>query len=531
MAVNFNHLPAGRPDGGQFTFAEVGGVVMPTSAPIDPGYSVAPAESIPEEVVSAMQDELFKVGVSRQELIGEMIQKHRENPFGQEEFNRLFTEVIRNRYYTDVVCGRIGTSLQVEMSRNQEALANGGIVKALSKDDGSYQIVHSTNDSVAMYLDNLTDLREGEAAVYNPKTGRLRVDARIVPIPGTSLLIGANRTPQSIRNGLNQAATNGPRRAKKASKLVNKRITDATTAEGRQISSGGYAGRIGVCVSQDSDGNLMLQNCIICETNEGAIAEMYAKELGTDVLKASRPDDKVINAEPGSPDVRHEGNIYIGESDFGGAASGVANDTGKRAQVSPEAAQNMFKHHDEMQKQREEEYKKAHNGKDRPVKTDEQRQHEAYLRKRRAMRKKAAEGTVGLDDEAIRLKGGGYIFPGETIKRGGREYTYDDIKSGSTVDLSGVPRSTRKEVGNQGAQDAMTSEKRRQNIKLGNKNRKQQQRAREEAIRKANAEGRSAVTYREGKDKASGKTVLLFEGDPGYQEALKYKTAKTFPAK
>lgn len=503
-----------------------------TPSPIDAEHMAAPVADIPQEAIEAMRSELARAGIGperiRQHLLSKLSGMSKAGSV--EEGAASFNEAIRDLYFSGVVGGRVGASVDTAIDRFGEEVYNGGQIKALANDDGSFQIVHGTNSTVSMWLDNLTDMDAGSAAVYNPKTGRLRADARIVPIPGTDLNIGANSSAQSKRNRANNAAVNGNRRARKASREVNKRLSDPRTTEGRQLSSDDYAGRVGLCVCQDDQGNLVLQNCIICETNEGGIAEMYARELGTDVMKATIPDAGVINSEPGDTSIFHEKGMYIGKSDFGAMAAGVRRDKGKHSQVSPDVAKRMFAQNDAIRKQRDEEYKKAHGGQSRPEKTEAKREHERLLRKQRALRRSKAEQSIGTENEAIRLRGGGYIFPGETISRGGRKFTYDEIKAGAEIS-NGVNRSEATKSASKAATEAVDKETKRQNIKLGNKNRKQQQRAREEAIRKANADGRGAVTYREGKDKASGKTILLFEGDPGYEEALGYKTAKAYPAK
>lgn len=536
--MNFNHLPGGRPDGGQFTYADVGGMVMPMNVVSNPEHIATPTADIPGETLGAMLGELEKRDITQDELAKLTSERYPTPPRDFNEIIDRLNETIRDSYYKEVIAGRVATSAAVAIDRHQEAVANGGLIKVLANDDGSFQIIHGTNNSVSSYLDSLTEMREGEAAVYNPKTGTLRTDARIVPIPGTAQKIGASRTPQSKRNGLNRVATDADRRGKKASKIINRRISDSTTKEGRQLGSGEYAGRIGVCVCQNDDGDLVVQNCIICEANEGAIAEMYSKVLGGEVLKATRPAPEVINSEPGDTSILHEGGMYISKSDFGGTAGGTARDKTTRdkrgnvtsvSQVSPEAAQHMFDRHDQIRKQREEEYEKAHGGKKKPEKTEAKRQHESLLRKMRAMRRRRAEASILDEDGPIRLKGGGYVFPGETVTRRGQTLTYDEIKDGATF-ADGIGNKAANAQGKVASEESVASEKRRQNTKIGNRNRKQQQRAREEAIRKANAQGKGAVTYREGKDKASGKTILVIEGEPGYAEALGYKTAKAFPA-
>ncbi len=549
--MNFNHLPAGRPDGGQFTFTAVGGHAIPRydimlgmdgeeNAPetrIKPEHIAGPASNIPKAALLAMRAELNRNGVSDAEINRRTV----EHLGGlgvagsKSELIKGMQSVIRDSYFNDVVGGRISASVQATIDRNNEAVANGGVVRPLYNDDGSYQILHATNNSVSLYLDRIEDIDGSRAAVYNPRSGVLRTDARIVPIPGTTQRIGAASSEQSKRNRLNGIATNAERRNRKASRIINKRIGDATSMVGRQLGSGAYAGRIGVCVIKDENGDLAVSNCIICDAHEGDIANMYAKQLGSDVRRASRPAPEVSNPEPGDPSILHEGGMFVGKSDFGGISSGVRMDKGRRSQVSPEAAQSMFAHHDEMRKQRDEEYRKAHGGQERPEKTDSQREHERLLRKQRKLRRDRAEKSIGTDHEGIRLKGGGYIFPGETVTRSGRKYTYDDIlrgKDGTPVNENpeGIGIKAAKEQASKAATTAVGKAKRRQEIREGNKSRKQQQRAREAAIKEANKSGKDAITFREGGDKASGKTILLVQGEPGYEEAKLYKTAKLFPA-
>lgn len=539
--MNFNHLPGGRPEGGQFTFANVGGYVMPRFASPQGGEAIKaehiamPAESLPHPALVAMSNELKRAGISDVDFQEKLLSRY-PNVFSDlDELGNRVNELTRDAYFNEVVGGRIGDSLQTAIDRHQEEVVNGGQLKALASDDGAYHIIHTTNNSVSVWLDSITDMRNGTAAVYNPKTGVIRTDARVVPIPGTARRIGANSTNAAKRNRLNAVATNSQNNAKRASKELNKRITSTTMASGRQIGSNDYAGRIGVCVCKDDEGNLVVQNCIICNSNEGDIAGMYADELNAHVLKATRPAG-AINAEPGDTSIFHEGGMYVGKSDFGGVAAGVMADKGRRNQVSPEAADRMHDLHRAMQQQRDEEYSKTHGGKPRPEKSEEKREHERLLRKRRAMRRKMAEASIGTDKEAIRLKGGGYIFPGETITRKGRTLSYDDIKNGALFqapaeESAGVGRRAAAETGKKAAGEAVEKAKRRQTIKEGNKNRKQQQRAREAAIKEANAQGKRAVTFREGKDKRTGRTILLIEGEPGFEEALKYGTAKAYDPK
>lgn len=547
--MNFNHLPSGRPDGGQFTFADVGGRVMPyydmrpnqdvneDASPIKPEHIAAPVSQIPDAAIMVMQSELRQHGVDDDEIVRRSKEKlgkaklaGKNIPTSWEDMENNLNEVIRDSYFTDVVGGRVGASVRTMIDRNSEVIANGGVVRALANDDGSFQILHGTSNTVSMYLDRISDVGEGSAVVYNPKSGVLRSDALIVPIPKTAQRIGAASSDQSKRNRLNGVALNADRRGRKASRIVNKRIGDATSVAGRQLGSGDYAGRIGVCIAKDDNGDLVVQNCIICDGHEGEIADMYAKELGMDILRASRPAPDVSNPEPGDPSILHEGGMYVGKSDFGGISAGVKMDKGKRSQVSSEDAQKMFDRHDELKKQRDDEYRRAHDGEERPAKTERQREHERLLRKQRKLRRMRAEKAIGTENEPIRLKGGGYIFPGETIKRGGKEYTYEDIMNGNVQESKGVGQRVANERSKKEGTTAVGTAKRRQTIKEGNKNRKQQQRAREAAIKKAHAEGKGAVTFREGKNKASGRTILVIEGEPGYEEALKYKTAKVYPA-
>ena len=538
--MNYNHLPAGRFDGGQFTFATVGGNMPGLHSgpvgrrnpydPVDPEMMATDPSQISDETANAMRRGLAGVGVGDKELLDGFKRKYGSvKGHTPDEFRSLLKGLIRDTYFGVGVRGGVEASLRTGVGRHQELVNAGGQVKALGNDDGSWQAVHTTNNSVAVYLDSLEEIKSGQAVAYNPKTGVLRSDGYVIPIPGASRTIGANSTRQSKRNRLNAEATNGQRNAKRASDIVNDMITDSSSASSRQIGNGKFAGRVGVSIMEDENGNLIAQNCVICETNEADIAAMYAEKLGSEVQRVNRPAS-VVNPEPGDTGMLHEGGVAISESDFGGVAAGVDKDTGYRSQVSGEDAKRAFELHDQLRKQRDEEYKAAHDGQPRPEKSDEKRQHEALLRKQRRMRKDEAEAQQAAGEDPIRLKGGGYIFKGETIERGGQKFTYDDIKSGAELP-SGVGKGRAKSQASSAAGEAMEAEKKRQATKVGNRSRKQQQRAREAAIREANSKGLDAITYREGKDKASGKTVLVVQGDPGYEEAKGYKTAKVHKAK
>ena len=538
--MNYNHLPAGRFDGGQFTFANVGGNMPGLHAgpvgqrspyePVDPEMMATDPSHISDETANAMRRGLAGVGIGDKELLDGFRRKYGSvKGHAPEEFRSLLKGLIRDTYFNVGVRSGVEASLRTGVRRHQELINAGGQVKALGNDDGSWQAVHTTNNSVAVYLDSLEEIKAGQAVAYNPKTGVLRSDGYVIPIPGATRTIGANSTRQSKRNRLNAEATNGQRNAKRASDIVNSMITDSSSASSRKIGSGAFAGRVGVCISEDENGNLIAQNCVICETNEANIAEMYAEQLGSEIRRVNRPAG-VMTPEPGDTGMLHEDGVAISESDFGGVAAGVDKDTGHRSKVSEEDAKRMFDLHDQLKKQRDDEYKVAHDGQPRPEKTDEKRQHEALLRKQRRMRKDEAEAQQAAGEDPIRLKGGGFIFKGETIERGGQKYTYDDIKNGALLP-SGVAREQAKSQASTAAGDAVKAAKKRQATKVGNRNRKQQQRAREAAIKEANSKGLDAITYREGKDKASGKTILVVQGDPGYEEAKGYKTAKVHKAK
>jgi hypothetical protein len=499
---------------------------------IKPEHMVADPNSIPSGALSVMRMELMSHGIDDNEISRRLMERY-GGKSGPTSWDALFGNlngVIRDSYFNDVIGGRLGASVRSAIDRHSETIANGGQVRSLANDNGAFQILHCTNNSVSMYLDSISDITDGSAVVYNPKSGVLRTEAVAIPIPGTAQRIGAASSEQSKRNRLNGVATNADRRNRKASRILNKRLGDATTSAGRQLSSGEYAGRIAVCVAKNDDGDLVIQNCVLCDPHEKEIVEMYSKQLGTDPLRASRPAPEVSNPEPGDPSILHENGMYVGKSDFGGISAGVKLDKGERSQVSPEDAKRMFDQHDELKRKRDEEYRKAHGGKERPEKTEAQREHERLLRKQRKLRRTRAEKAIGTENEPIRLKGGGYIFPCETIKRGGKEYTYDDILNGGAQEAKGVGMKAANEQSQKEGTTAVNTARRRQTIKEGNKNRKQQQRAREAAIKKANAEGKGAVTYREGGDKATGRTILVVEGEPGYKEALKFKTAKAYPA-
>lgn len=512
---NPNHLPAGRPDGGQFTFAAVGGYI-PGQIPWE--YAEAPTSEIPPEIIASMYNSLHRVGIKDAQISATYRRLHPDNAKTPEEAKRWLDEVIRDTYFSNAATMPVQNALVVASDKYRDVINNGGQVLALANDDGSYQTVHTTNNSVSAYLNSIPQLKDGKAVVYNQRTGTLRRGAFCVPV-GKPRKIAGTSVPRGRRNRATETARETPRRQAKVAEALNRQITSSASEASRALGSDDYAGRISVAVMKDKDGSLIIQDVILCESHEQDIAKMYAEELHQKVLKATRPDE-ILNPEVGDPSMLHTDDMHVVDSNFGGISAGVMNDTGRKSQITDAAAEQMFARHDSLRAERDKEYEKAY-GHPRPTKTDEQREHERALDKKRRLRRKQAKIEEAAGREPIKVKGRGYLFAGEK----GYEEAKDAAVRAEKLKADMLAKKIRRATS-----QAKASQTKRQTEKVSARDRKREQRARQKAIRQANRDGLRAVTYRED-DSRSGKMLVAIEGSKEFEAAIKMRNIKLYEPK
>lgn len=508
--ANPHHLPAGRPDGGQFTFSFVGGFVAGGGIPWE--VATADPKDIPDASIIPMYEALASIGYTDEDLFSENARRHPTDPTNQDERKRRLKDTIRSLYFGKAIASPLAQSLVVATDRYGDTIARGGQVKALANDDGSYQLVHTTNNSVSTYMNGLSEIGGSQAVVYNQRTGTLRRGAYCVPV-GKPRRIAGTSVDRGRRNRLTEVARETEARQGKVAAEVNKRITDSTTREGRRLGSDDYAGRMSVSVFRGKSGDLYIQDCILCDRHERTIADMYAKELGSSVFSATRPKD-IVNPIAGDTNTLHTDDFAVVKSDFGGMSAGVVADTGRKSKVPEAVAEQMFNQHDEMKRRRDDEYQKAH-GKPRPEKTEEQRQRERLLGKARRLRRNQAMREQEAGRNPIKVKGG-WLFQGE---EGYDEALIQAVRAEKPEMMStydSVQKST---------SDAIKGQQKRQAERVSARDRKRLQRERDKAIKNANAQGLKAVKYRVD-DTRSGTLAVAIEGTPEYDQALKMRTAQ-----
>lgn len=551
--MNPHHLPAGRPDGGQFTFSFVGAYI-PTA--IDWDIIATRPEDLQPEQMDTMRRFLRASGVPDGKLVGMLQGFVAKNPRATagERYNFLAGR-IQAGYRMGTAISPVGLALGDAMDNNAELLAFGGNIRPLANDSGDTQMIASTNRVASTWLDSFPEINRGEALVYNAYTGRLRTSGYCVPLEPPKRTVGTSSSDRTRRNAANAFAVDAPRKTGRFTKTMDRLIASRSTKGGRLFGSDDYAGRIQYCAVKNADGSTSMQPCLMFDSHEADLARMYADELGSAPLKTSRAAQDTLNTEVGKAGTLHEdGVVLVGDLHSHGDGLSQRDYDEKRrkgtlsdADVRQKAFQDaMFAQHDAIAAQRADEARRA--GRAVPTKTPEQREQERENARRRRLNNKRARELQELGFEPIKRRGGGWIFPGElarnidgtpALDRNGRpslatvnpDYARARaaIKSGLSGDQLTAAVDAARGQRHEDTEAAAKEQERRARTKMDNRARRANKRARDKAADEASASGKRVVRISEPNPKnprMQGRVVQFVEGDEGFAEALKNPTAQ-----
>lgn len=481
---NPNHIPAGVPEGGQFTFGLVGGYSFGDDPIPWDSISRDPID-VPLKTINSMKNDLIELGYAQEDIVGIAL----DGLHGlseQDKFGRINGTII-GLYNEEARLTPLEESVKVAVQRSGEQLAAGGKIYGLANDDGTYQVVHTLTGQMEQWVDSAPQLRPYEAIVMNQNTGTMRRGGFFIPV-GNPVLVDANNV----------------------SSQMNDRMSDATTGLGRSLGSGDYAGRLTVGLVTDSDGKPLLQNGIFCENNERVIAEGYADQLGADIMKPYRPED-IVNPVAGDPSSLHVPGMHVVSSNTGGIQTGILNDQKGRSRKNPLSGGQIAKLVNLHRKLQAERY--AEKGRAGCARSEKQRKRDLENAKIRRARNKQATTEQEAGREPIKLKGGGWLFKGEKGYNAARASAISAGTADSktlTTSMSGA--TARAEEAQSKRQRARRSDRRYR------ENRRR--------IADAKAKGLNVVKYYPS-GRRKGEMKLAIEGDEDYETALMNPTART----
>lgn len=484
---NPNHLPAGIPEGGQFTFAKVGGLAFDDGwdffSPQQNGSPWVPAvidaSKITNEGWNQIIESLEGMGITSNDLLKEALNGADLKSLSPAERNRLIQNYAQE-VYRDGLTSPLARSINAAINQYPEVIVAGGSIVGLAKDDGTFQIGHTMTPQMADIANNMPPLKDDQMIIFNQGTGTMRQGSCYgVPV-GKPIVVPAGASADEV-NGL---------------------ISDATRKLGRDLGSDAHAGRMTVGMTKDENGDTVIQGTVLCEANEKGVAEDYAKKFGSEVKKGLKPTD-IVNpiAITDVPGMLHTQDMHVVSSNFGGIQAGRMNPS-SIPQSSREAMQKL---HHQMQEQRSKE-------RGSKARSAEQKQRDLENAKIRRARNKQAieEGKAGR--EPVKIKGG-WLFKGEKGYDAARAASVDTNKDGVDFKSRSVNMTASE------ARAAETQAKRQSKLR---RDRKYSER--KAKINEAKASGKKAVKYYPS-GKRRGEVELAVEGDKNYAEALKNPTA------
>lgn len=491
---NPNHLPPGIPEGGQFTFAKVGGLAFedgfgaaspqsPERSPWEPAV-INPAY-LSDDEKKHITDTLKELGYTGDDILTEALDGKDPSTLSPEERARIAAEYSQ-KVYKEGLIHPLERSLSVAMQLCPEVLEAGGNVVGLAHDNGTYQIGHTLTGQMEDILNNMPPLDEGEMYVYNPGTGTLRQGGGYgVPV-GKPIVVPPGATSSKI-NGL---------------------IDSAATKIGRDIGSSAYAGRMMIGVTTDQDGNVLIQPTIHCEANEKGIAEGYAKKLGVDVNTVLKPGD-IVNpiAYTDIPGSLHTTDFHSVKGNFGNIQTGRMN----QKDIPNASKEMMVQMHRKMQEERKNEVGRKEPS---PEQKAAKKKRDSENAKKRRERTKLAKEEAAKGREPIKVKNG-WLMKGER----GYEAAYaQSVKDGaSSVGFNA--RAANITVAEARAADNQSRRQKSRRSDRRYKERKQQ-------IREAHENGQKCVKYYPSGKNRKGEVEIAVEGDKNYEKALKNPTCK-----
>lgn len=522
---NPNRIPAGVHEGGQYTFGKLGGLIYGGNWGIEPDKlhgdrkwvdrvpDFNPWGHLNDHNWGAMSQDLQSVGALMDKEGGELIRKIQG--LKQAEKQRLIVGYTENRYH-NLVTGPAEEAIRIACGKNPELLAQGGEMKVLANDNGSFQLAVTPTRNQSEYLDGIKSIAPGEAVVVNPSTGALRKGVYFVPT-------GKRGDSQSLgKTPLSQALAD--------------RMTDSEHQSGRDLGSTQYGGRLVVGATQGPNGETVTTTGVLCEANELEVAQGYAESFGTEVLSTTSPKG-VVNpiatsllghASPEDQTVLHSTDFFVSGNNSGGIQFGKEEDTAGRGyskRPTPEERAQARHIAQEDARLRSERTKESGY---RP-RSEEQKKRDLENAAVRRSREKEARRII-LENAKKRPEDrkppikvrGGLLLPGElgydaALKDA--QQTSKDFSKDGTVKAPKTKNSYEYE----------DRQRRRQRKRAASKASNDRYKENVKRIHQAIDEGRDGVTwYPDGESdgKRRGKKCVSLEGDKDYERASRCRNAR-----